>query len=170
LHEREGQLNKVNPRSNELMAKLLDARRALREQQKLDALDTTIIDNQALKDLSNQIFDLIEEEEKITSSINSVGKQHEQQLSAVGTEGSNIENLYENLASDQMKHLNRKFDLLIKRTRNNETTEMQTYASMRFKTINRKFNENVKAYVEICCQSPTMVRNDSYFGLFVLIS
>ena len=57
----------------------------------------------------------------------------------------------------QKEKLNRSFDLLIiesKKLNNNDNFEMNT-AEVQKKTM--LFNESIKAYVDVCCQTPGLV-------------
>jgi hypothetical protein len=146
---REEQLNKVNPRSEEFIKKLQNAKREMNDQEQLDESDAAMISNQSLKDLSNQIFKLSEEKINKVEELSGKPVKHDQ---SPAVEEANEGDL-ENIASDQMKRLNKQFNLLIKQARDIKTVKMETLSDSRFKAVNENFNANVSAYVDACCHS-----------------
>ena len=125
----------------------------------LNQLEKFDITHDSLKSLSKKIFDLdtleLLDEKKIPKpfQINQIEKE---------TLESDLVDKYEDDLIDissklQKEKLNRSFDLLIKESKklnNNDKFEMNT-AEVQKKTM--LFNESIKAYVDVCCQTPGLV-------------
>lgn len=142
LNQREAQLN---PNKKNFQQKLFFYRDKKNASQLSGKIAAAFHDDNVKMNFLKDPFQLISEEQAMENE-NTSNKTINNQV-----EGLDLINK----AKNQMEQLNQSFDALI----NYERSKEPNLSLARFEFINKNaiFNQNIKAYVDVCCQSPKLI-------------